>query len=366
MQFKDLTKHFPLLTRCLYVLAALALVLLAFKVAFAYLLPFVFAFLMAAAMEPLVRFLSRRKFPRSAAVAVAMVVYFGLAFSLCFFAVARLVAEASDFSKNIPDYSRFLTNLFNDLSLWGKKMYLRLPKETVGPLQDSLHSLAGQITQLLTTLAGSVVRVFTSLPDMLMFVMFTVTATFFASKDRPRFRETLARRLPAATYARLASLKGSLGRSLAGFLKAQLMLMTLTFIQCFIGLSLIGIRYALVISLFTAVVDILPVLGTGTVLVPWGIVSLFMGKTATGIGLLVLYLVIMVVRYVMEPKIVGTQLGLHPLAALMGMFVGLKAFGVVGLILGPAIVVVVLAILRSGLLPGLAEQKQGSPPDSRR
>ncbi|MDD8013281.1 MAG: sporulation integral membrane protein YtvI [Acidobacteriota bacterium] len=357
MSISDLEKSHPLLMRSLYALTALALVLLVFKVAFAYLLPFVFAFLMAAAMEPFIRFLVKRKFPRSAAVSLAMIVYFGLAFALFFFAVTRLVSEVSDFSKNIPDYGRVFTAAFRDLVEWGKKMYLHLPKEAVGPLQDSIQSLAGQFTRVVTSLAGSVIGVFTALPEMLMFAMFTVVATFFASKDRPMFKDYLSRRLPAPTYARLASLKNSLGHSLVGFLKAQLLLMTLTFSECFIGLSLIGIRYALVISLFTAIVDILPVLGTGTVLVPWGIVCLFLGKTATGIGLLVLYLVIMVVRYVVEPKIVGTQLDLHPLVALMAMFAGLKTFGVVGLILGPAIVVVVLALMKSGLFPGFTKQE---------
>lgn len=352
MVMNDFERRMPLLTRGLSILAAAALVLLVFQLAFTYLLPFVFAFLMASAMEPFVRLLEKRRLPRSAAVAVAMIVYFGLAFALCFFAVTRLVTEVSDFSKNIPDYGRVFTSLFNDLLEWGKKMYLRLPKEAVGPIQDSLQSLAGQLSRLLASLAGSVIAIFTALPEMLMFAMFTVVATFFASKDRPRFKEFLHRKLAPSAYARLASLKTSLGHSLTGFLKAQLMLMTLTFSQCFIGLSLIGIRYAFLISLVTAVVDILPVLGTGTVLVPWGVVCLFMGKTATGIGLLILYLVIMTIRYIVEPKIVGTQLGLHPLAALAAMFVGLKVFGVLGLILGPAIVVVLLAIVTSGLLPG--------------
>ena len=357
MGLSEIEKKLPLLTKALYVLAVLALVLVVFKLAFTYLLPFVFAFLMASAMEPFVRLLVKRRLPRSAAVAVAMIVYFGLVFALCFFAVTRLVTEVSDFSKNIPDYGRVFTGAFNDVVEWGKKMYLRLPKEAVAPLQDSIQSLAGQLTRFLASLAGSVIGIFTALPEMLMFAMFTVVATFFASKDRPRFKEFFSRRLSSSTYDRLASLKNSLGHSLAGFLKAQLMLMTLTFTQCFIGLSLLGIRYAFIISLVTAVVDILPVLGTGTVLVPWGIVCLFMGKTATGIGLLVLYLVIMVIRYIVEPKIVGTQLGLHPLTALVAMFVGLKAFGVLGLILGPAIVVVLLAIVKSGLLPGFSESK---------
>jgi sporulation integral membrane protein YtvI len=356
MWLNDLEKQSPVLMRSVYILAVLALVLLAFKVAFTYMLPFVIAFMMAAAMEPLVRLLERGRLPRSAAVFLAMVVYFGLVFALGFFAITRLVAEVSDLAKNIPDYSRALTALFNDLSGWGKKMFLKMPKEAVGPLQDSIQSLAGHLTQLMTSLAGSVIGFLTSLPNMLMFAMFTLIATFFASRDRHAFRELLFRNMPAPTFAKVAALKNSLGRSLAGFLKAQLILMALTFSQCFIGLSLIGIPYALVISIFIALVDILPVLGTGTVLIPWGVASLVMGRASTGISLLALYLTVLVVRTIVEPKIVGNQLGLHPLVALMAMFVGLKALGVAGLILGPGIVVIVQAFMKSGLLPQPREE----------
>ena len=118
--------------------------------------------------------------------------------------------------------------------------------------------------------------------------------------------------MSAPTYAKFASLKHSLGHSLVGFLKAQLMLMALTFSECFIGLSLIGIPYALVISLFVAVVDILPVLGTGTVLVPWSVVYLIMGKTTTGISLMALYLVIMVARYIVNPRSSASSWGSIP------------------------------------------------------
>jgi len=355
MRKDDLEKQFPLLMKAFYALIALALVLLAFKVAFTYLLPFVIALLIAAAMEPFVRFLVKRRLPHGAAVGIAMVVYFGLLFAAGFFAVNRLVREVIDLSRNIPDYGRTFSAAFHSLAAWGKKIYLQLPKEAIGPLQDSIQSLSGHLTRFLTSLAGSVIGVLTSLPELLMFAMFIIISTFFASRDRHVYKEFLTRQMPPPTYAKLISLKDTLGRSLVGFLKAQLMLMTLTFSECFIGLSIIGIPYALLISLFIAVVDILPVLGTGTVLVPWGVVCLIMGKTATGFALLALYLVIMVVRYVVEPKIIGTQLGLHPLVALIAMFVGLKALGVVGLLLGPAIVVTVQAFMKSGLMPHLRE-----------
>lgn len=351
----DLEKRSPLLMKAVTVLATLALVVLVFKVAFAYMLPFVIALLMASAMEPLVRRLVKARIPRGAAVGVAMFVYFGLLFAAGFFAVNRLVAEIIDLSRNIPDFAATFTKLLNSLVAWSEKMYLKLPKEAVGPIKDSLQTLAGHLTQLLTSLAGAVVGWLTMLPELLMFAMFTIIATYFASRDRHVFSAFLTTQMSAATHAKLVSLKNSLGRSLAGFVKSQLILMALTFSECFIGMTLIGIPYALVISLFIAVVDILPVLGTGTVLIPWGAISLILGKTSTGVSLLVLYLVIMVVRYVVEPKIVGIQLGLHPLVALMAMFVGLKTMGVAGLLLGPAVVVTVHALLQSGLLPQLKE-----------
>jgi len=351
MTMKELNGRYPLLMRGRVILAALGLGLLARHVAFRYLLPFVIALPIALAMEPPVRLLTRRRVPRSLAVSLVMFVYFGILLAAGILIASRLVAEVSALAKEIPDAGRFLAKVFDDVAQWGRSMYLRLPKEIVGPLQESLVNLASRAAGVLTSLAGSILDLLTSLPNLLLFAMFTLIATFFISRDRQRFGEKFSRLVPAATYAKLLALKNSLGRSLAGFLKAQLILMTLTFSECFIGLSLLGIRYALVISLLTALVDILPVLGTGTVLLPWALAAIVLGKTATGVGLLVLYLVMTVIRYALEPRIVGGQLGLHPLVSLMAMFAGLQLLGVAGLILGPAIVVAVQAFLKSGLLP---------------
>jgi sporulation integral membrane protein YtvI len=279
-----------------------------------------------------------------------MVVYFGLLFTLAFFSISRLIREVSQFSSNIPEYSRAFSAFFNDIMQLGRKLFLRLPKEAIAPLQDTIQSLATKLTQILTSLAGSVITILSALPNMLMFAMFTIIATFFAAKDKEAIKGFLARQMSAATYGKLASLKNSLFHSLAGFLKSQGILMALNFTECFIGLSLIGIRYAFVIAILIAVVDILPVLGSGTVLVPWAVVNLLFGRVKTGAALLALYLIITIIRYVVEPKIVGSQLGLHPLVALVAMFVGLKAFGVAGLILGPAIVVTAIAVMDAGLV----------------
>ena len=122
----------------------------------------------------------------------------------------------------------------------------------------------------------------------------------------------------------------------------------LTFLEVFLGLTLLRVDYALLIALVTAVVDILPVLGTGTVMIPWGIAMLVTGNYPLGVGLLILYAVITVVRQMLEPRVVGHQIGLYPLVTLMCMFIGTYLFGAVGLFGVPILVTLLVHLNASG------------------
>lgn len=150
---------------------------------------------------------------------------------------------------------------------------------------------------------------------------------------------------------KLFNFKKNLLNALIGFLKAQLILLTITFTESLIGLNIIGIKYAFIISVFVALVDILPILGTGSVYVPWAIISIIAGKYRLGISLLVLYGIIVTIRYMIEPKIVGQQLGIHPLITLMSMYVGIRLMGAVGVLVGPTIAVTIKASQNTGILP---------------
>jgi len=116
--------------------------------------------------------------------------------------------------------------------------------------------------------------------------------------------------------------------------------MVVTFIELAVGLSLLSVDRAITIAALIAVIDILPVLGTGGVVVPWIIVELIKGNIPFAVGLVVLYLVIIIVRNILEPKLVGNQIGLHPLVMLMCMYVGLKIFGIIGIFVLPVAVVI--------------------------
>lgn len=133
-------------------------------------------------------------------------------------------------------------------------------------------------------------------------------------------------------------------------MKAQLILSLLTFVLAYIGLSVLRVDFSLIMAIIIVIVDILPILGTGSVLVPWAIYAFSQGQTNLGIGFVVLFLVITVVRRAVEPKIMSSNMGISPLAALISMFIGLKMVGIWGLFLGPAVVILFETLRRANII----------------
>jgi sporulation integral membrane protein YtvI len=142
-------------------------------------------------------------------------------------------------------------------------------------------------------------------------------------------------------------------KTLSGYLKAYLLIMLITFFEVFIGLSILKVNYAFILAIVIAIVDILPVLGTGAVLVPWAILAFIGGNAPLGIGLIVLYGVTLIARQIIEPRIIGSTLGLHPLMTLASVYIGLKLLGLAGIFIGP-----ILALL-------LFKKEESSPPSEK-
>jgi sporulation integral membrane protein YtvI len=124
-------------------------------------------------------------------------------------------------------------------------------------------------------------------------------------------------------------------------IKSYLLIMIITFMEVYAGLSILKIKYALPIAAIVAILDIMPVLGTGSVIIPWAIVELILKNYFLGFGLLILYISVTVIRHVIEPRIVGHQIGLHPIITITAMYAGLRLFGVIGLMMGPVVALTV-------------------------
>lgn len=190
----------------------------------------------------------------------------------------------------------------------------------------------------------------TGIPGFVVKLVVTVVATFFMAADFPKITAFFQRRIPAGKEAAVKKGVDYMKNVIFIYIKSYSLLFSLTFVELSIGLLMLRIPYAILLALGIAVFDILPVLGTGGILLPWAVILLVMGNVPLAIGIVVLYIIITAIRNTIEPKIVGKQIGLHPLATLIAMFIGLKLFEIAGMIVFPVALAVLVNMENNGIL----------------
>lgn len=178
---------------------------------------------------------------------------------------------------------------------------------------------------------------------MLVFLVVLFLSCYYFSADDGRLWAGCTSLLPARLRQKLPGLRGSMSRFCKGYLRAYLILGLITFGEMFLGLSILGVPYTFLLALVIAVVDFLPVFGTGTVLIPWAVVALVTHDMRQGLGLLILYGVSVIVRQIAEPRLIGKSLGLHPMLSLTVMYAGLCLFGLPGMLISPLVAVLIKA-----------------------
>lgn len=316
-----------------------------------YMSPFIVAVLISFLIKPISRIFISMKIGKGISVAISMLLVYGVLFFLLTLGLSRGISELVYLAQKLPLYSDAIYEFINSLSKEAQDIYIQLPPEVTTYAVETAKNLLDKLGILLTNTAKHAVNTLSGLPKLGIIFIITSVASFFITKDSDKIQDFIFRQFSPSWQNKIMNFKKNLLTSLANFLKAQLILLSITFLESLIGLSIIGVRYALIISIIVSIVDILPVLGTGTVYVPWAIVSLIIGKYRLGISLLILYIIIVVVRYMIEPKVVGQQLGIHPLISLISIYVGAKVMGPIGVILGPTIAVIIKATQKAGILP---------------
>ncbi len=207
--------------------------------------------------------------------------------------------------------------------------------------------IARALSSLAASLGGALAATLKATPAAVGNAVFFVMCVYYMSMDFDKIKKALTCRLPSAIRQK----GGALLSVCVRFLRSYLRLFLLTFFELLVGLFIICPRFALLGALCIAALDILPVIGAGLVLIPWAVVSFAVGNTFAGVGLCVLYAVISIVRRIVEPKVIGNQMGLSPVAVLVSMYLGYKLFGTLGLLLSP--------LAAAGMRPTFFEKKVG-------
>lgn len=349
---------FASLLFCL-IIALLALYFIA-KYALVIFLPFIIAWGLALITNPIACRLSERlKIKKKICSAVLTSLLLALAFTLVFLAIDRLVLEAqrllSWLAEDSGKLGESIASVFDRITSIGNRkiplienlMKIDQFKEVWDNIDKIISSAISEMVSMLTRgIPGAVVSTISKLPSFFFFLAVTIISSFYFSLDFNQINSAVISVLPPKWQEKLPHIKKRMGNTAIKYIRAYVLLLFLTFSELFVGFLIIGIPYPLLIALLVAIVDIFPFLGVGCVLIPWGIISILVSKDLyTGLGLIILYIIITVIRQITEPKVVGGSLGLHPLVTIISMYVGFKIFGILGIIAGPIVALAIRSFL---------------------
>ena len=340
----------------------LALMGILLYLAFRYAIGIVLPFLIAWGISSVVAFLARKseakfKGSRKSWRVFYIAVFWGILFSLLLAFALRLVSQAADFLSGIEENSEAINEKIKDVvdritEFPSKIAFLEKLSngETLGAVGEYIKKAASAVIEALVKRGGELVgqnigRLALGTPKVFMGCLICIISSVYLSVDYDRiceyFKGLVKTYASEDTVRMLKRVSGGVKK----YIKAYFAVFLITFAELYLGLVLLGRRYALLIAFLVALFDILPLFGAGPLLVPWGIILIASGSIGVGVGMIILFAIMTVVRQIAEPHFVGKHLGIHPLATLVAVYVGYRVFGLLGMLLGPFAALVIKGII---------------------
>ena len=341
---------------CTYFAIIIALIFLVARYAVPILMPFILAFIVACLLQRPIKFLNRKlRLKRKLCGLIVSVLFFLALGAFISWGGIELVTRIHSMVINLPQFftdtiAPMVTDAFGKLEtleVWNELNLLDLLKNLENQLMDALAGLA---TKISTTAIGMVTNFATSLPAIFIKTVLFVIGTIFISMDYDKLIGFVVHQMNDRVRELFDEIRVYIVGTLFVVIRSYIIIMSITFVELALGLSLIGIDNAMIIALCIAVFDILPVLGTGGIMIPWAVVNIVLGNYGLAVKLFVLYVIITIIRNIIEPKIVGSQLGLHPIVTLSSMFAGVQVFGGIGLFGFPITLSLLLHLNNKGLI----------------
>ena len=316
-------------------------------------IPLIIALITAIFLEPVVNFIHKRfKWHRKSAVTSVFILFLVIVSGLLYWIVTQLIGQIIQFSKMVPEYINTLSVMWDEFQRFFFRSTEDMPVEVVSSFETELAGFMEGIRNWVLTIVNydTVSNLLTGIPSFLVSFIVFLIALFLFMLDLPDLKIMLFNRLKDSTAEKVRFMFARLNKVIFGFLKAQFLVSCIIFIVSLISLAFITPEYALVMSVVIWLIDFIPILGSIIVLTPWFIYEFITGDIVQGTQLAVLALVLLIIRRTVEPKVMGTQIGLSPLATLIAMFIGLQLIGFLGFFIGPLIVILFTSAREAGMI----------------
>lgn len=361
---KDLNYIYKVIRKILNIVLLIVAIYVGIKMAIFY-MPFLIAFIISLMVEPAIKYLMRTtKMTRKMSSTIIFVIVFSIIIGCLTWGIISLISES--------------TNLLQTLNIYIDKAYTQI-QETIGRMnikkisisnnvlniaesasREILYKISTWLTEFLTKLINGI----TSIPTIAIYTVITILSLYFICTDKIYMLDLMEHHMPKNWVQKIGIHLREITKSLGGYLKAEAILILVSFVISVIGLytfKLIGmnVKYPLLIALGIGFVDALPILGSGSVMVPWAIISALNGDLKLGIAIIILWIIMSLVRQFLEPKIVSGKIGIHPIFTLIAMYTGFKVIGVMGMLVGPIVLIILKSIFATVLDEGVSKSLFG-------
>ena len=318
--------------------------------------PFIIAYLVSLLVNPMVNGLEKRfRLPRGVCAILVIVLTVGVLGGIVTGVVWKIVEEIRNVYEDLPAIYENIRVTWIRISDFLSDFVTMLPEN----MQTVFDDVSNQVLEWFadvatdTRIVRSAGNIAKKLPSIFVVVIVFILSLFFMITDSQKVSSAVKKPFTEEFILKMEGFKTEIKKYVGGYIKAQLTIMCISFVILLIGLSIFKIDYALIIAIAVAILDALPFFGSGAVLWPWAIISFIMGDILLGIGLIIIYLVVILTRQFVEPKIVSKNIGIHPLLTLMSMYVGFKIFSIGGMIFGPLTMVLIVSLYRTGIFDGI-------------
>jgi sporulation integral membrane protein YtvI len=346
----NINKQRAFIIHFFYFLILILLVYVGIKYVFPLLMPFVIGIIIAMSFRNLIDLIAKKIHVKRVLVSIIiLIVFYGLVGFIISLIGVKMVNFINSLFYSLPTlYKETLLPAFQTVT---DNMINKYPS-TKSYLDSFMSNIDQSVFEYLTKISSKVVGMATGfasqVPTLLIKLIFTIVSSFFFTIDYYKITRFIIRQFREEHQKIIIKLKDNVIGSLGNFIKAYAAIITITFTELSIGFWIIGIPTPFLFGLLVAIIDIMPIIGTGAVLLPWSVIAFIMGNTKIGMGMLILYIVITVVRQIIEPKIVGQQIGLYPIITLVLMYVGAQLMGVLGLLILPIMATILIKLNKEG------------------
>ncbi len=355
---EDLSYIYKVIRKVLNIFLIITGIYIGLKLAVFY-MPFIIAFVIALIIEPAIRYLMKKiNLTRKMSSIIIFLLAFTIIIGSITWGIVTLISES--------------TNLLQTLNIYIDKAYTQI-QDTIGKMnitkisisrnvfnfmQDASSEILFKVSGWLTEFLTKLITAITSIPTIAIYTVITILSLYFICTDRIYMLDFMEYHMPSKWVQKIAIHIKEITKNLGGYLKAEAILVLVSFIISVVGLYILkfvgmNVTYPLLIALAIAFVDALPILGSGTVMVPWAIISALNGDIRLGIGITALWIIMSIARQFLTPKIVSGKIGIHPIFTLIAMYTGFKVIGVMGMLIGPIVLIILKSVFGNKLEQGI-------------